>query len=218
MTAYYTLLTSLPKHGRQFKIKEPIISRIQLENRLTLLPEKEKNILFEIENVVWSSWIYQSLSFNETDIRAKKLFTLGNVFLNEMIEWYFNIRSILAALRLRNKQFSPPTEKFMHGPLNRRLINGWDKLDFGLEHLYPWILGVNQKIADNDIAGIENIVLFQLWRHLAIIEDRHYFDFEALIIYILRWNIVNYWSQFNETIAMQRISELADRLLNETTI
>lgn len=219
MTLYYTLITSLPRHGRQFKVKETAISRVQLEKRLKLIPENERNILTQVENVIWNSWFSPELPSSETYSRAQKLFSLRNSFLNEIIHWHFNVRSLFVALRLRRRQPSPPPNQknYPFGDLTIRLINNWHEPTFGLQHIYPWLPEVNKMIINNETAALEDILLTKLWKHLDVVECGHYFDFEAVIIYLLRWNIVNYWSRFNEIAAVECMNELADQAIRNYT-
>ncbi len=215
---YYMLITSLPRHSRQYKIKQTPISRIQLEKRLKLLTESERNILNNLINCLWDSWFDPKLSFQATMTKSKTLLALNMPFINELIHWFFDIRSLFVALRLRKTESQPPTnpQEYWSSQWNTRLIKNWDRPDFGLKSLYPWLLAVS---SIRDITGqafVEDTLLTLIWKHLDSIEARHFYDFEALIIYLMRWNIVNYWSQFNEKIASDRIHELADKILAES--
>lgn len=208
MSFYYTLITSLPRHGRQFKVKETPISKIQLEKRLSLLSDSDNKILNDIVSVVWDSWFSLYQIINETNAAADKLLLLKNAFITQIIRWYFDVRSILVALRLRKLQQTAPTnsQDFWLTRWNKRLINNWHEPDFGLKYSYSWLQDFVQKFQKDDTAGLEEILMTQLWKHLDNIETRHYFDFEAIIIYMLRWKIVNYWSQFNEVVAIEKIN------------
>lgn len=211
---YYTLLTSLPRHGRHYKVKQTPISRIQLEKRFKLLMQNERELLKEIEFLVWQSWFSSNVSLKEIVTRAKKILALEQPFITEILYWYFDIRSLFAALRLHKMQTSPPDipADFWFGQLTPRLINHWNDTDFGLRSKYPWLLEANKKLLQHEGLAVEDLLLTQIWQHLNAIESQHYFDFEALIIYLLRWNIVQYWSTFNETMAQNRLNELTTKI------
>lgn len=219
MIYYLTLMTSLPRHGRQFKVKQTPISRMQLVKRLKLLPEPENKYLDQLIDLVWNSWFSLELPLSETMKQAKPLLALNNPFINEIISWFFDIRSLFVALRLRKTHTSPPLspKDYWHTRWSRRLITNWDQPDFNLIHVYPWIVDVNTKMSNNKTDEVEDILLMQIWNHLNVIEVRHFFDFEALIIYVLRWNIVNYWSQFNEKKARQHIVALSDKIITDSS-
>lgn len=223
---YYMLITSLPRHSRQYKIKQTPISRIQLEKRLKLLTESERNILNNLTNCLWDSWFDPKLPFQATITKSKTLLALNMPFINELIHWFFNLRSLFVALRLRKTDSSPPAnpQEYWSSQWNARLIKNWDMPDFDLKSIYPWLTAINSKLSNQDrsitgqAAFIEDTLLTLIWKHLDSIEARHFYDFEALIIYLMRWNIVNYWSQFNEKIASDRIRELADNILVESNV
>lgn len=40
-------------------------------------------------------------------------------------------------------------------------------------------------------------------------QEGHYFDFEALLVYLLRWDIIDYWSKFNKEKVLTCIDELS---------
>ncbi len=212
-------MTSLPRHDRQFKVKQTPISRIQLAKRLKLLPEPEQTYLEQLVNVVWDSWFSLDLPLSETLKRAKPLLALNNPFINDIIYWFFDIRSLFVALRLHKTQAQPPSkpQDYWHTRFSKRLIANWSQADFGLKHVYPWLSDVIEKISNNEPDDVEDILLTQVWHHLNAIETRHFFDFEALIIYVIRWNVVNHWSQFNETKAHQRIIALSNQIISESS-
>lgn len=217
MKQYYLLITSLPRHHRQYKMKETPISRIQLEKRLKLLTHDEQHILFTLINCLWNSWFNLKLPFRATIEQRTALLKLQNPFINDIIKWFFDIRSIFTALRLRQIQRVAPDnpQDYWSTSLTTKLIKNWDKPDFGLKYTYPWLAEVNAKITTNDTAFIEDTLLTVIWKHLEKMEDRHFFDFEALIIYLLRWNIVHYWSQLDEKLAAKRIQKMTDQILIE---
>lgn len=220
MTSYYMLMTSLPRHNKQYKIKQTPISRIQLEKRLKLLTESERNILTSITYCIWDSWFDPKLPLNETIKKSKMLLLLKNPFIENMIYWFFDIRSVFVALRLRKIQsFTPANPKDLWFTcLSTRLIKNWNIPDFGLKSVYPWLAEISNKMSSKETATVEDIFLTLIWKHLDSIETRHFYDFEALIIYLMRWKIVDYWSSFNEKIASDRVHELTDKILADSHI
>jgi hypothetical protein len=220
MTYYFTLITSLPRHDRQFKVKQTPLSRIQLEKRLKLLTQAEQHCLNDLVHLVWTSWFALDLPISVTLTKMKTLLALRNPFMDDIVHWFLDIRSLFVALRLRKVQSSPPTnpQDYWYTRWSMRLLTNWDKPDFGLRYVYPWLMDVNTKFSNNDTDDVEDILLTQIWHHLNVIEAKHYFDFEALMIYLLRWNIVNYWSQFNKAKARQRIMALSDQMMAESAL
>jgi hypothetical protein len=203
-------MVSLPRHSRNYNVKQTPISRIQLENRIKLLPDQERTILYMLEKIVWNSWFDHSASFTDTLMSANKLLAGQHPFIDEIIYWYFDLRSLLVALRMRNAKQPVPenTRDCWFTRWSMLLTVNWNEPDFGLKNVYPWILDVNTRLVNNESDILEETLLKQLWKHLDSVEKRHYFDFEAVIIYLLRWDIVNYWSQFDEAAAIKRFNDM----------
>lgn len=217
MTYYYTLMTSLPHHDRHFKVKQTPLSYLQLEKRLKLLTEAEQVRLHNIIFLLWDSWFLLTLPLSEITQRAKPLLALNDLFITDIINWFFDIRSLFVALRLRQIQKNPPhyPQEYWQTSWNRSLIKHWNQADFNLGRTYPWLLNVNDKLAKDEINEVENILLTIIWKHLEVIEVGHYFDFAALILYLLRWKMIDYWSRFNEESALERMINITDDIARD---
>ncbi|RUR08348.1 DUF2764 family protein [Legionella sp. km772] len=212
---FITIASSLPRIGDSFRIAEPPISRLQLEKRLKLLPDEYASLLFKIEFLVWQSWFKPKYSVLELQKVYKEVHQIDSLFIQELIDWYLNLRSLMAALRLRQVQQEPPNEPNEEwiSSNKQQLIAHWHEPDFGLKAIYPWLNTINNALAQKDTARVEEFLLTYLWQYLLRKEIGHYFDFESLVIYLLRWDLVNYWSQFNKTDVLKTIDDLCDSLL-----
>ncbi|WP_238400726.1 DUF2764 domain-containing protein [Legionella bononiensis] len=193
-TQFYTVVSSLPRMSAYFKIKETPISRLQLEKRLKLLPSTQYELLIKIESLVWTSWFQPQHSLNETKMEWLNLPKIDSALVREVIAWYLDLRSILTALRMRNEKKIPPdgTTDYWITRWSYKLKQNWNQPDFGLQAVYPWLPKIAVEIAKDDILAVEEFLLVHIWNYLSIIETGHYFDFEFLIIYLLRWNIIDY--------------------------
>lgn len=219
-TEFITIASSLPRLGDSFKIAEPPISRLQLEKRLKLLPEEYAGLLFKLELLVWHSWFKPQYSVLELKKRYNEVHKTESVFIKDLVDWYLNLRSLIAALRLRLvQQEAPkqPKEEWI-STHNHQIIQHWQEPDFGLKALYPWLSTINNALAQKDSAAVEEFVLTHIWQHLICQERGHYFDFENLVIYLLRWDLIQYWSQFNKEKVLQAIDDLCDALIDSKGI
>lgn len=194
-----------------------MISELRLKKRLKLLPDSERNILITLTDAVWDSWFDLEMPFSETQNKAKIIQDLKNPFMNNLLEWFFDIRSILVALRLRKHKSKPPEipSEYWITRFGSKLISHWQHPDFGLKSIYPWVPNLSAQMENSNIDIVEELLLSLIWKHLDNIEDRHYFDFEALIIYLLRWKVINYWSRFNKKVTEKHILKFVDTLLSE---
>ncbi|KTC75957.1 V-type ATP synthase subunit A [Legionella birminghamensis] len=207
---FYMLVSSLPRIPRHFKVSAPPISRTQLEKRLQLLPKEQLSQLYAIETLIWKSWFNPMQSVEQTKADYHKLAEHAGDYIGNIMRWFLGFRSILAAIRMRNSKRRRPEipEDYWISRWGRRLINQWDEPEFGLKNVYPWLPKINTDIHENNSAVVEEFVLTEVWRYLARIETGHYFDFEALVIYVLRWNIIQYWSGYSEANLSDEVEKL----------
>lgn len=220
-TPFYTVMSSLPHLGASFKIAEPPILRLQLEKRLKLLPEEPQGLLYAIELLLWRSWFMPKYTVAETHLLYVHVLKAKSPFIDELAHWYLDVRSIIAAMRMRNvnKDLETDPKKIWISPrCEHHLIRHWDAPDFGLKALYPWMIQINSFLTNNDSVAVEELLLTSIWQHLSRIEAEHFFDFEALVIYILRWNIMDYWSHYSQAEVAGRLDALCDFLEHEHLI
>lgn len=214
---YYTVVCSLPRMNTNFKIQETPISRLQLEKRLKLLPIDKYTIAFTIESLIWTSWFMPHQSVSDLRKLFQSVINTQSDFLRDILRWFLDLRSVITALRMRNEKKEPPEnpQEYWITQWSPKLIRHWSEPDFGLKTIYPWLPKIAQDIACKDTVVVEQFLLSYIWNYLSIIETGHYFDFEAIIIYLLRWNIIHYWSQFNKENALNCLNELANLLLSK---
>lgn len=217
---FYMVVSSLPRMGVHFKVQEPPISRLQLEKRLRLLPLDKMTLLLEIEQLVWRSWFQNNRTFEETKKEWMALSTLDSPFIINLIHWYLDLRSIFVAIRMRNQKPTPPgmPQDYWITRWSRKLLQNWNEPDFGLGTVYPWLPKVAADLAKNDTIAVEEFLLFHIWNYLSVIETGHYFDFESLVIYLLRWNIVDYWSKFSKTNTLKNLDELCMAIIGNKVL
>ena len=94
----------------------------------------------------------------------------------------------------------------------------WQEKDFGIGHLLPWVIDANTLIEQNDTLELEKYMLDLVWRHYARMGRDHYFDFAAVVIYVLRWDVINRWCNYNRELASARFEELVNAGLAGITV
>lgn len=213
---FYMVALSLPRMGASFKTLELPLSRFQLERRLTSIPNEQESLLYAIESLVWTSWFMPQYPLSRTKNDYQYILQSKLPFVVDVVDWYLDLRSIFAAIRMREQKKEVPKnpQEYWLSRWGYKLLRHWDEPDFGLKAVYPWLPKVVSETTKNNTAAVEEFLLDHIWRHLSLIEMRHYFDFEALILYLLRWNIVNYWSTFSEANVLDGIDELCNSLIN----
>ncbi|WP_170750526.1 hypothetical protein [Ruegeria lacuscaerulensis] len=212
--AYIALISSLPGSERLFVAKQPPISRLRLDRRLRALTPEDVKVLQVLEHALnWGDY-----DMDVTDVQAIERCkaalgdipqpTLQKLFLERM-----DLRTAVAALRLRKQGGSSPAGTFGMGRWVRHIPANWSDPTFKLESSMPWLKEAHQLLEAEDPLGLERLLLSvshkQLKRHAA----RHLFDFEAVAIYVLIWNIFDRWAQSNAQDAATRFEKLAQQAM-----
>ena len=86
----------------------------------------------------------------------------------------------------------------------------WSEPGFRLEGVYPWVLEADRLLNDRDTVGLERLLLGLVWNKLGRAGEGHYFDFTAVVIYVLRWNIIARWTRNEGSKAVKRFHVLVD--------
>lgn len=211
-TDYAMLMASLPPHPMSlWDKKNKPVSRLHLERRLTLLNEQDRQQLAEIEAVLHWSKINTEHSDSETLAEAENLIkTLERPLLQDVVVWRLELRTIMAAIRRRKlgKEAPAKNERWGIGQVVPFIRRNWQTNDFSLSHRFSWVSTANTLLESEQTHELEKLILNLGWQYYASLGQSHYFDFEAVVIYVLRWNIVQRWVQCNEQEAMRQFETL----------
>lgn len=208
---YTMLMASLPKHPLDlFSVKHNTLSSLQLQRRLALLDKRDAEDLARIESVLY--WSGQDMGDDAAVIRQGNavLAEFASDFIRQVIIWRLEQRTLLAALRRRHIGLPPPQRGSVwgFGQWLSYIEAGWDKPDFGLGLRLPWLTTMQKLLAANQTLELEKFVLNLVWKHYAEQKRNHYFDFEAVVIYVFRWDIINRWLHYNSQQAVARFDKL----------
>lgn len=212
--AYIALISSLPGSERLFIAKQPPLSRLRLERRLTALTPEDARVLKVLEHALnWSDYDMdvtdsQAIQRCKDAMRDIPQPTLRDVFTERM-----DLRTAVAALRLRHQGGSPPSGSFGLGRWSRHIPANWSDPTFKLDGPMPWMKEAKQLLDAKDPLGLERLLLSVSHRQLKRHAARHYFDFEAVAIYVLIWNIFDRWAQSNAQDAAKRFEHLAQQAM-----
>lgn len=218
---YVMLITGLPYHGPLFGAKQTPLSRIRLDRRLRVLTDDDAADLAMIESVLNWGLISDKGSDAELVGQSKKvLATLENPLLLRIVQQRLELRTLVAALRRRNRgESSPPTDKAWGiGRHLSAIQRNWREPGFGLERAHPWLREADNLLKQENSLGLERLILGEAWSQLERLSEEHLFDFEAVVIYVLRWNIVDRWTGYNADEAAARFGELVDAAIDESDL
>ncbi len=216
--SYYMLVTSLPHLEPLFSTKQTPISRLKLDQRLALLEPEDAATLARIESLL----LWGRLSMDQTDDdvvrRAHTVIArLDSDVLRGIVTARLELRTVVAALRRRQHGEATPAPGIRWGFgrwvdfIHRR----WHEPHFGLERVYPWLTECKRLLDAGEVADLERHLLGVVWDQLSRVHAEHHFDFEAVVLYVLRWNIVARWSHYNGEAAVRRFARLVDAGLGE---
>jgi hypothetical protein len=215
---YAMLMSSLPYHGSLFGAKRAPLSRIRLRQRQQLLDEADMACLRVVANLL--EWSRQGMERRDEDViaRAKtELPKLDNEFGRDLIVWRLELRTVVAALRRRHRGQAAPSryDSWGYGRWLAHIRRHWSEPQFRLERVYPWLPEARTLLEAGDTLGLERLLLNAVWEHLDRLADGHHFDFEAVLIYSLRWDLVARWTAYRSDEAAVRFEEMLEEGLKD---
>lgn len=214
--AYISLIASLPSSERLFVAKQPPLSRLRLERRLSSLTPEDRKTLTTIDNLM--SWrAYTMEDDNAVGMRRAKmaLEELNSETLRNIIMDRLDLRTVVAALRMRRFDENSPDTPWSTSRLTRHIMANWSDPVFKLETRMPWLREAATLIDNQDPLGLERHILRVTYDQLKRRSAGHYFDIEAVVIYVLKWNIFDRWARSDEHAAAKRFETIAQEALGE---
>lgn len=208
--AYITLVASLPSSERLFVAKQPPLTRLRLNKRLSALSEDHKNTLARVEDVL--SWSAYDMSDGSDVAIARTKVALREITqptLRAIIEERMDLRTAIAALRMKARGDAAPTQPWGYGRWAKHIAGNWGDLTFRLDTSMPWLREAAALMERNDPQELERFILGVTFKQLQRHATRHQFDFEAVVIYVLKWNIFDRWAQSDTQAAAKRFSDLS---------
>ncbi len=212
---YTALMASLPPLGQLFEARSPAISRLKLQQRLTLLHPEDRHIVDLLVGILSQSVRDEARPGGPSDPQlleeARRFFDeVRNPTLRRLVTHRLDLRTIEAALRRRHRgEKEPPHgEAWGHGPLVPTIERHWKEPAFRLEAVFPWIPEAARLLEAGDQVGLERLLFGEIWKELDRAAFGHNFDFEAVVIYLARWALVDRWSHFDAAAAVDRFRRL----------
>ncbi|MGI9507737.1 MAG: hypothetical protein ACR2QJ_00130 [Geminicoccaceae bacterium] len=210
-SAYVMLISSLPNPEALFLAKQPPLSRLKLDQRLRILTEEDAETLALIEQAL--DWRKLSITASEQDVidRAKRALSgIDNETVQLIIRDWLETRTCVAALRRRARGDGPPAPgtPWGFGRWVGHMARNWIEPGFRLDGVFTWLREADGLMKQNDTLALERLLLGQSYKQLQRRAGEHAFDFEAVVIYVLKWNIVDRWGRSNAEAAARRFDDL----------
>jgi hypothetical protein len=207
------LMASLPPLGDLFGQNQTPLTEIQLRHRLRFLTDQDSKTLSQIEQLVRRS--KQPAEWTDAQIVGSSkalLHHLRSNTLKQAVEFVVNLRTIVAALRRRKLgENSPPKQSdWGYSPWIKRIERHWTEPDFGLGTVVPWVSEARRLWDDDDSVELERLILVESWKQFGRLSNGHYFDFAAVVLYVLRWSLINRRVNYDRETAQKRFNSLID--------
>lgn len=215
---YVQLMASLPALGPILAAKTAPINRVRLQARLQqmLRPEHFAEIQAAANILSWSRQAILTADADYVSKARKVVPTLRNETVRRLVHDQLEERTVLAALRRRHAGQDAPAagEIWGYGRYVDRIRANWREPGFGLGQSLKWVLPAKDKLDKADAAGLERILLEAAWRQADGLIGAHDFDFEAVALYVLRWDLLERWTRYDAEAAAARFDALVADALN----
>jgi len=210
---YYTLISSLPAMPRHFAVEQVPITQTRLEKRLDMLSDQDREAVEQLR--AFLLWDRQPWDKTDEEVVAhynELTASLKNSTAKQIASRQLDIRIVLSGLRRRRKGMSPP---IMAGRWGRHIKDNWQEAEFKLHWKYPWIADVDRLIDDYDCKEVARILLEASWKYLGSLADQVTFSFDAVLIYLARWEIIYRWTSLDAEKGRERFQQLVTESLDE---
>jgi len=215
--SYYMLVASLPALPVRFDGGRVPISRATLRERLELLEPEDAEVTAQVAQ--YFSRSPESLDKTDEQVIARYhelMRTSRSDLVRHLIETRTVSRLLLSAFRRHRAGLAPPTWELRPAdPLAEQIRKHWSTPNFGLRGSYRWLEDFAKHYDAGDMVGAQRVIFEERWNDWTKIAQRYTFTLEAVIAYLVRWEIVDRWTSQNAEAGKARFHNLVEETLGE---
>lgn len=211
--SYYTLVASLPAMPRHFEVDRVPIAQPRLEKRLEMLKPEDAEVVEQLRAfLLWDRQPWDRTDEEVVSHYDELMSTTRNRLARHIVAFQMDIRTIISGLRRRRRGLPPPPGI---GQWVDHIRKNWEDPQFSLRWQHPWIAEMDQLLDTADSLQVERIKLGVAWNHWAKLAEQYYFSFEAVLLYLARWEIIHRWVSHDAALGRQRFEQLVTESLDE---
>ena len=210
---YYTLIASLPNLPSHFDVERTPITRPRLAERLQMLHPRDAAVIEQV--AAFLAWDRQPLDRTDQEVIAtydKLMVQISNPVLRELVETRMDTRTISSGLRRRRAGLPPPPGV---GKWVAHIRRHYNHPEFNLQGRYPWIGRMDRLTEQGDAMAAQRLLFDVNYRQWSRIAERYTFSFEAVILYLARWEIIDRWTSRDADTGRQRFEQLITETLGD---
>ena len=211
--SYYTLVASLPPLPSHFDAERVPITRPRLEERLRMLEPADYVIVDQWDHFV--RWDQQVIDRTDEDVDEmyKQLQTeISNSTLWQMIEYRMDVRTIVAAVRRRRVGLPAPSGV---GQWVEHIRRNYQHPEFQLQERFGWIGKFAACLDTGDAQAAQRLLFESNYQYWARLNQQYTFSFEAVLLYLARWEIIDRWTSRDSQAGQERFHTILTETLGE---
>jgi hypothetical protein len=212
------LISSLPALPPRFDVERLPITFERLQGRLRLLkPEDAEEIERLLAVLSWANQFEEASDAAVVQRYHTLMRDITNPLVRDILEYGMDVRMIAVALRSRRRGLALPTVGI--GQWFDHIRRNFNRPDFRLGQVFPWIPEAERLLAQGDLLNLyRQYVLGATWAYLKKRAEDYSFSFEAVVLYVARWDIMRRWQQLQaergrvifETLVTEALGEYAN--------
>lgn len=216
--SYHMLISSLPALPPRLDVERLPITFERLQGRLRMLePEDAEDIERMLAVLRWAHQFEEANDHAVVQRFDALMHDMSNPLVRDILAYGMDVRMIAVALRCRRRGLPLPTVGV--GQWFAHIRRHFNQPDFKLGQVFPGIPEAERLLAQGDLLTLyRSYVLGATWTYLKKRAEDYYFSFEAVVLYIARWDIIRRWQELQaergraifETLVTEALGEYAN--------
>lgn len=203
---YYTLVASLPHLARFDTLVRLPISADRLRDRLMLLHPDDRAVAESaLDFLAWQRQpadnTDEAVLSHFRELRARH----PSGLLCSFAEFRLTVRTVVAALRRQHSGQAMPRPEWGVPAWTAYAARHPAERNHRLEAWFPWVPRARSLLEANDTAALERLLMGLVWDHLGSLPMDHAFAFDAVLVYLFKWDIADRWLRQDESRAAARL-------------